>query len=73
MKRILNLIISIIEAFFTAGWVLSSIMIIFLTFISYVTATFMFESMAIANAIKKFTSKETEVIFKDLIIVSRHS
>jgi hypothetical protein len=31
-----------------------------------VTATFMFESMAIANAIKKFTSKENEVCEKKI-------
>ena len=38
-------------AFHDAGWLPSSIIIILLAFISYLTATFVIESMACANAI----------------------
>lgn len=38
-------------AFHDAGWLLSTVIIIMLAFMSYLTATFMIESMASANAI----------------------
>ena len=38
-------------AFHDAGWLLSTIIIILLAFMSYLTATFVIESMACANAI----------------------
>ena len=37
-------------AFHDAGWLLSSVIIILLAFMSYLTATFVIESMAAANA-----------------------
>ena len=38
-------------AFHDAGWALSSVIILLLAFMSYLTATFVIESMASANAI----------------------
>lgn len=46
------------KAFEKTGILLSSVLLIFLTFMSFVTATFMFEAMAIANAIKNFPKYE---------------
>lgn len=42
------------KAFNNSGIILSSIMLVFLTFMSFITATFMFEAMAISNAIKRY-------------------
>ena len=37
-------------AFHDAGWLLSSVIVIMLAFMSYLTGTFVIESMAVANA-----------------------
>ena len=46
------------KAFEKTGIILSSALLVFLTFMSFITATFMFEAMAIANAIKNFPKYE---------------
>jgi len=46
------------KAFENSGVILSTILLIFLTLMSFITATFMFESMSIANAIKKFQKQQ---------------
>lgn len=43
-------------AFKDAGWLVSSIVVIVLCFISYITTTFVIESMSVANAINKIKS-----------------
>ena len=45
--------LTIPKAFSEAGWLFSSITIVFLAFVSFITGTFMFESMAIANSLKR--------------------
>ncbi|KAK9505655.1 hypothetical protein O3M35_009656 [Rhynocoris fuscipes] len=45
-------------AFKEAGWVFSSIFIIFLALVSYITATFVIESMSISNAILQWIKVE---------------
>ena len=42
-------------AFHDAGWLLSTVLIISLAFMSFLTATFVIESMACANAIGNFS------------------
>jgi len=46
------------KAFENTGIILSSVLLIFLTIMSFITATFMFEAMAIANAIKNYSKFE---------------
>lgn len=48
------------KAFENTGYLLSTFLLIFLTLISFITATFMFESMSITNAIKKYQKIEDE-------------
>lgn len=48
------------KAFENTGIILSSVLLIFLTLMSFINATFMFEAMAIANAIKNFPKYEEE-------------
>lgn len=43
-------------AFKDAGWLVSSIVVIVLCFISYITTTFVIESMSVANAVNKIKS-----------------
>ncbi len=50
------------KAFQTAGYVLSTLLIVFLNVLSYITGTFMIEAMSIANSIKNLT-KDSEVRF----------
>lgn len=50
------------KAFETSGILLSSMLLIVLTFMSFITATFMFEAMSIANAVKNFPKYEGEVV-----------
>ena len=44
------------KAFSDAGWLLSVTGVIILAFVSYLTATFMIEAMAAANALERFKS-----------------
>ncbi len=46
------------KAFENTGIILSSVLLIFLTIMSFITATFMFEAMAIANAVKNYSKFE---------------
>jgi amino acid permease len=46
------------KAFETTGIILSSFLLVFLTVMSFITATFMFEAMAIANAVKNAQKSE---------------
>lgn len=46
------------KAFTEAGWVFSSVLIIFLALVSYITATFVIECMAISNAIIQWVKVE---------------
>ena len=52
-------------AFKDAGWLVSLIIVIILCFISYITTTFVIESMSVANAINKIKSlqKGKEVLY----------
>lgn len=43
------------SVFAKAGWLLGFVVIIFLAFMSYITVTFVIESMACANAIAHWT------------------
>ena len=52
------------KAFENTGILLSSVLLVFLTLMSFITATFMFEAMAIANAIKNYPKYEGEQIRK---------
>ena len=45
-------------AFHDAGWALSSAIVIVLAFMSYLTATFVVESMASANAVNQFKRQQ---------------
>lgn len=59
---IFNLIIgvgalSLPKAFSDAGLVLGTLLLIMLAFMSYMTATFMIEAMAIANALFRFKKR----------------
>jgi amino acid permease len=56
------------KAFQGAGWLLSTILIVFLSVLSYITGTFMIEAMSIANCIKNL-SKDTEVCLIDLRLI----
>jgi len=49
------------KAFENTGILLSSVLLVFLTLMSFITATFMFEAMAIANAIKNFPKYEGDL------------
>lgn len=49
------------KAFENTGILLSSVLLVFLTLMSFITATFMFEAMAIANAIKNFPKYEGDI------------
>ncbi|XP_073991051.1 transmembrane protein 104 homolog isoform X2 [Rhodnius prolixus] len=46
------------KAFTEAGWLFSSVLIVFLALVSYITATFVIESMAISNAIIQWQKVE---------------
>ncbi|XP_030840130.1 transmembrane protein 104 isoform X2 [Strongylocentrotus purpuratus] len=46
------------KAFGKAGWILSSVIIIVLALVSYITATFVIEAMAAANGIIKYRRKD---------------
>lgn len=46
------------KAFSGAGWLFSSIVLIFISFVSYVTATFVIEAMAICNALIQWEKLE---------------
>ena len=48
------------KAFENSGYILSSFLLVFLNLMSFVTATFMFESMSITNAIKKYQKIEED-------------
>ncbi|GAA6110831.1 transmembrane protein 104 isoform X1 [Tachysurus ichikawai] len=50
------------RAFATAGWVVSLALIIFLAFMSYMTTTFVIETMAAANAQLRWKRREQEEI-----------
>ncbi len=52
------------KAFENTGIILSSALLIFLTLMSFINATFMFEAMAIANAIKNYPKFEAGHIKK---------
>nr|BAN21333.1 conserved hypothetical protein [Riptortus pedestris] len=46
------------KAFSEAGWLFSSVVIVFISFISYVTATFVIEAVAICNALNQWEKLE---------------
>jgi hypothetical protein len=48
------------KAFENSGYILSSFLLVFLNLMSFVTATFMFESMSITNAIRKYQKIEED-------------
>ena len=50
-------------AFRDAGWGLSSALIVMLSFMSYLTATFMIEAMAAANAMNHWRRYTTKITF----------
>lgn len=50
------------KAFEYSGILLSSVLLVVLTLMSFITATFMFEAMSIANAIKNYPKYEGDVI-----------
>ena len=49
------------KAFEHAGYVLSTVLLIFLTLMSFITATFMVETMAIANAVARFKRQQVSL------------
>jgi hypothetical protein len=50
------------KAFEVSGVLLGTVMLVILTVISFITVTFMFESMSIANAVKRFTHDENKTL-----------
>lgn len=54
------------SAFSRAGWVLGSVLIVILAFASYVTVTFVIETMACANAIQNW--KRLQFIKRDRVV-----
>lgn len=57
------------SAFAKSGWLVGLLLIIILAFISYMTMTFVIESMACANAIGHWT--RLQVLKRDLVSTSR--
>merc|ERR1711942_526383 len=48
------------KAIAEAGWIVGIVMIVFIAFMSFVTATFTIESMACANALSKWTLQQKQ-------------
>jgi hypothetical protein len=53
--------LSLPKAFSQAGLVLGALLLFILAFVSYVTATYMVEAMAIANAYMKYKFREKRI------------